>query len=150
MVKKFILKRIFFDDGNVVNLLTFEVYIALGLHPNKRHLVYTPLIGLGGKQVPIEGAINLTVELGDEEHVKKFKAKFMVIDIPFSYNAIIGRPILYDIGACTSFRYLTIKIPMEMGVAVVRRNYKAAREAYLCTLKDAWQSLTMETLDVPK
>ena len=39
---------------------------ALGLIPNKLDPVYTLLIGLGGKQVPIEEAANLTVELGDE------------------------------------------------------------------------------------
>ena len=105
---------------------------------------------MGGKQVPIEGAADLTVELGDEEHVKKFKVEFIVIDILFSYNAIIDRPILYDIGACTSIRYLTIKVPMESGVAVVRGNQKGAQEAYLCTLKDAYQSLIAETLNVPK
>ena len=64
----------------------------------------------------------MTVELGDEKHVKKFKVEFMVIDILFSYNAIIDRPILYDIGACTSILYLTMKILMESGVAVVRGN----------------------------
>ena len=64
----------------------------------------------------------MTVELGDEEHVKKFKEKSMVIDIPFSYNAIIVRPILYDIGSYTSIRYLTMKIPMEIGINVVRGN----------------------------
>ena len=64
----------------------------------------------------------MTVELGDEEHFKRFRAKFMAIDIPFSYNEIIRRPIVYDIGACTSIRYLTMKIPMEAGVAVVRGN----------------------------
>ena len=72
--------------------------------------------------MPIEGVVDLTVKLGDKEHVKKFKAEFMIINIPFSYNAIIGRPILYDIGACRSIRYLTIKIPMETDVAVVRGN----------------------------
>ena len=54
------------------------------------------------------------MELGNEEHVKKFKAEFMVIEISLFYNAIIGRPILYDIGACTSIRYLTMKIPTEI------------------------------------
>ena len=53
--------------------------------------------------MPIEEAANLIVKLGDEEYVKKFKEKFMVIDIPFSYNTIIERPILYDIGAYTYY-----------------------------------------------
>ena len=87
--------------------------------------------------MPIERATYLTVELGDEEHVKKFRAKFMVIDIPFSYNVIIGRPILCDIGAYTSIKYLTMKIPTETGVVIVKENQKVAREAYLYTLKDA-------------
>ena len=72
--------------------------------------------------MPIEGAADLTVELGDEEHVKKFKVEFMVIDIPFSYNAFIGRPILYDIGANTSIRYLTMKVPTKIGIPMVREN----------------------------
>ena len=67
-------------------------------------------------------------------------------NIPFYYNAIIGRPILYDIGAYTSIRYLTMKIPIEVGVAIVRGNQKGAWEAYLYILKDASQSLMVETL----
>ena len=49
MVENFILKRMLVDDGSAVNLLTFEVYVALGLSPKKLRPVYTPLIGLGGK-----------------------------------------------------------------------------------------------------
>ena len=73
MFENFVLKRMLVDNVSAVNLLIFKVYIALGLSPNKLHPVCTPLIGLRGKQVPIEGAVDLIVELRYKEYVKKFK-----------------------------------------------------------------------------
>ena len=49
IVENFVLKRMLVDDGSAVNLLTFKVYVALGLSLNKLHPAYTSLIGLGGK-----------------------------------------------------------------------------------------------------
>ena len=57
----------------------------------------------------------LTIKFGDREirDTKTVKSLFNIVDLPLTYNGIIGRPILYEIDATTSIRWLSMKIPLE-------------------------------------
>ena len=61
------------------------------------------------------GMAELTVKFGDREigNTKTVKSLFNIVDLPLTYNGIIGRPILYEIDVATSIRRLTMKIPLE-------------------------------------
>ena len=52
------------------------------------------------------GVAELTIEFGDREtkDTKTVKSLFNIVNLPFAYNGIIGRPILYEIDATTSIR----------------------------------------------
>ena len=78
------------DTGSSVNLLTLKVFDKMGLDQVKLSPVNTPLVGLVGKSTTIVGSIKLEVKLGEGNITKALQAKFMVVDIPFTYNAIIG------------------------------------------------------------
>ena len=59
----------------------------------------------GGTTHPMGIAV-LTIEFGDHEirDTKIVKSLFNIVDLPLTYNGIIGRPILYEIDAATSIR----------------------------------------------
>ena len=63
----------------------------------------------------------LTIEFGDREtrDTKTVKSLFKNVDLPLTYNGIIGRPILYEIDAATSIRQLSMKIPLEDQVITI-------------------------------
>ncbi|EEF42883.1 conserved hypothetical protein [Ricinus communis] len=61
---------------------------------------------------------------------------FMVIDIPFEYNVIIGRPILYDTEATICIRYLTMKISTSKGIITIWGDQGAAKECYTAGTKE--------------
>lgn len=61
---------------------------------------------------------------------------FQVVKLPLSYNAILGRLILYDFEVVTSILYLTMKFPTKAGVGVVRGRQEEARAAYLATVEE--------------
>ena len=82
--------NILVDMGSLINLLTLKVFDKMGLDKAKLSPLNTPLVGLGGKSTTIVGSIKLEVELGEGNITKTLQAKFMVVDIPFAYNAIIG------------------------------------------------------------
>ena len=42
-------------------------------------------------------------------------AEFIMAKVSTTYNAIMGRPILYDLCAITCIRYLCMKMPSENG-----------------------------------
>ena len=70
------------------------------------------------------GVAELTIEFGDREtkYTKTAKSLFNIIDLPLTYNGIIGRPILYEIDVATSIRRLSIKIPLEDRVITILRD----------------------------
>ena len=61
------------------------------------------------------GVVKLVMEFGNHEagDIKAVRSLFNIVDLPLTYNGIIGRPILYEIDAATSIRRLTMKIPLE-------------------------------------
>ncbi|XP_050214348.1 uncharacterized protein LOC126665559 [Mercurialis annua] len=97
-------------------------YLGIGCSVLNLKPVKTPLVGLGGTPVRAEGVAELTIELGKENGsleggligvTKKFKTFFMVVDMPQAYNVILGRPMLYNTGAVTCIKYLSMKIPTK-------------------------------------
>ena len=61
------------------------------------------------------GVAELTIEFGDQRtrDTKIVKSLFNIVDLPLTYNGIIGRPILYEIDVAMSIRRLSMKIPLE-------------------------------------
>ena len=112
--------NILVDTGSSVNLLTLKVFEKMGLSQAALSPITTPLVGLGGKSTTIVGSIKLEMELGEGSITKTLQAEFMVVDIPFAYNAIMGRPILNDTCASICIRYLLLKIPTSRGEAIIR------------------------------
>jgi hypothetical protein len=60
---------------------------------------------------------------------------FLVIDRPFAYNAIIGRPALNKLRAITSTYHLMMKFPTKKGIGELIRNQVVARRCYNISLK---------------
>ena len=67
------------------------------------------------------GMEKLTVDFGNRKtgDTKIVKSLFNIVDLPLTYNFIIGRPILYEIDATTSIRRLTMKIPLNNRVITI-------------------------------
>lgn len=68
--------------------------------------------------------------------------KFLLIDRPSAYNAIIGRTILNQLGAVASTPHLKMKFPTENRVDEVIGDQWAAWHCYNVTLKDAPDRVT--------
>jgi hypothetical protein len=62
--------------------------------------------------------------------------KFILIDGPLAYNAIIGRTVLNQLRVVTSTPHLKMKFPTKIGVGEVRGDQLTARQCYNVTLRD--------------
>lgn len=89
-----------------------------------------PLVGLGDKSMPVMGVTNLTVILGDENFKREIYAEFTVVNIPLSYNAILGCPILNKHGVVINMEYLCLKLPAIGGITFARGRQKSAKKCY--------------------
>jgi hypothetical protein len=81
-----------------------------------RHL----LVGFTGEQVLPFGSIELPVMAGAYPRQRTIMVRFLIIDRPSAYNAILERTTLNDLKAVTSTPYLSMKFPTEEGSALKR------------------------------
>lgn len=71
------------------------------------------------------------------------------------YNAILGRPVLFDFELATIIRYLCMKFLTEGGVATMKGTQNESRVVYLATIakgeeRDKIHSEVMEVKDEEK
>ena len=103
------------DDGSVVNALFWKAYKAMGGSVTDLKAIKSPITSFYGGITQPMGVAELTIEFGDRKtrDIKIVRSLFNIVDLPLTYNGIIGRPTLYKIDAATSIRRLSIKIPLE-------------------------------------
>ncbi|XP_020549794.1 uncharacterized protein LOC105162805 [Sesamum indicum] len=97
--------------------------------------VRTPLVGFGGSEVVPEGMIELPVSLGEEPRRKTCMVQFLVVDSPFAYNVVLGRPGLNKFKAVVSTYHLKMKFPTMQGVREVTCDQQTARQCYNLAVK---------------
>ena len=83
-----------------------------------------------------KGYVDLKVSFGKKPDIKAVMIRFIVVDCPSAYNAILGRPTLNHLGAIVSTVHLAMKFPGEKGsVITVRGKGNDARRCYQQSLK---------------
>jgi hypothetical protein len=72
------------------------------------------------------GSIALSVTFRTEENFRTEKVQFDVVEVNLLFNAIIGRPALYQFMAIAHYGYLVLKMPSSAGVLTVQDDRAAA------------------------
>ncbi|XP_056850766.1 uncharacterized protein LOC130500083 [Raphanus sativus] len=67
--------------------------------------------------------------------------KFLVVDCPSSYNVMLGRPWVHDMGAVPSTLHQLVKFPTPWGIKAVKGDQENAMSYYQTTLKGKTQLL---------
>jgi hypothetical protein len=129
--------RMFVDNGSSADILYWSAFRSMEISPEKVIPATCPLVGFAGEQVLPVGSIELPVTAGDYPTTKTIMVKFLLIDRPSAYNAIIGRTALNDLKAITSTSHLKIKFPTERGVGEVRGEQGVTHQCYNIMLKGA-------------
>ena len=66
-----------------------------------------------------KGQITLLVMFGGELNYQTERILFDVVDLPLSYNGILGRPALGKFMAASHYAYNTLKMPGPLGVITI-------------------------------
>jgi hypothetical protein len=72
--------------------------------------------GVGQVSVMPRGCISLPVTFGTAESFRIESVLFEVAEVSLSFNAILGRPALYQFMAVAHYGYLVLKMPFTNGV----------------------------------
>ncbi|PON72723.1 hypothetical protein TorRG33x02_251180, partial [Trema orientale] len=134
------LYRILVDNGSAADILYLDAYKKMGLNEDLLRPVVTPLYGFTGDFLIPRSAISLPITVGDEPRISTVITEFLVVDWPFAFNAVIGRPTLKNLKEVTSIYHLTIKFLTPEGTGLVRGSQYEAHDCYNKAIKIASKS----------
>ncbi|XP_056843217.1 uncharacterized protein LOC130495743 [Raphanus sativus] len=132
-----LVKRILVDNGSSSNIIFHSAFADLGLEPTALTRKATPLVGFSGEVKQTFGEVLLPVYA---EGVNQ-ATKFLVVDCPSSYNVILGRPWIHDMGVVPSTLHQLVKFPTPWGIKAVKGDQENARSCSQTTLKGKTQVL---------
>ncbi|XP_065050246.1 uncharacterized protein LOC135680292 [Musa acuminata AAA Group] len=101
-------RRIMVDTGSSADILYYDVFQKLGLARENMKPMCSVLTGFTGDSISPLGAITLPLTLGAPPRSKTVMTTFLVVDLPTTYNAILGRPTLNKVRAVVLTYYQTI------------------------------------------
>ncbi|GKV27797.1 hypothetical protein SLEP1_g36923 [Rubroshorea leprosula] len=87
-----VMKRVLVDTGSCRDVMCYGAFKKLGVSPQLMRPCDFPLVGLSRKSVHVRGIISLPIHVGVSPCVVVVTLDFFVIDVPSSFNAILGRP----------------------------------------------------------
>jgi hypothetical protein len=127
--------RILIDTGSSADILYRSAFEQMKIDRNKVIPARHSLVGFTGEQVLPLGSIELPVTAGTYPRQSTIMVRFLIIDRPSAYNAILGRIALNEFKAVTSTPHLSMKFSTEEGVSVEIGDQRMARECYNASLK---------------
>ncbi|KAL0452595.1 UNVERIFIED_CONTAM: hypothetical protein Slati_1237600 [Sesamum latifolium] len=91
-IANFTVHKVLVDNGSSANIIFQDILKRMVLEDASLSLVQTLLVGFGGSEVTSLGTIDLPVLMGKEPRRRTTMVRFLVVDTPFAYNVILGRP----------------------------------------------------------
>lgn len=86
----------------------------------KLKIIITPLVGIGGKLVKVEGNVELPITLGEKDKRKIKRQSFIMVGIDAPYNAMFSRLLFNELSVVLSSRYVLMKFETNNGIAFIR------------------------------
>jgi hypothetical protein len=111
--------KILIDHGNQVKILLFAAFNKMDFDRKQFKESTKTLYGFGGKRIEPLGIITLPVSFGTPKNPRTEYITFDVVDMPYPYNAIFGRALLYTFEAALHSGYLCLKVSATFDVITV-------------------------------
>ncbi|KAK4383018.1 hypothetical protein Sango_2816000 [Sesamum angolense] len=111
---------LFIDSGSSTDILFGEAYDQMQLGDSPPEKVKTSLYDFAGEVIHPQCMISLPLNLGRGSNQKRCLLKFLVVDTPSAYNAILGRPTLDAFQIVISTYRMKIKFSTVGGVGQVQ------------------------------
>ncbi|KAL0406547.1 UNVERIFIED_CONTAM: Retrovirus-related Pol polyprotein from transposon gypsy [Sesamum latifolium] len=129
-IANFEVHKVLIDNGSSTDIIFWDVLKRMNLENSNLSPVRTPLVGFGGSEVSSMGTIDLPVSMGEEPRRRTAMVKFLVVDIPFAYNVILGRPALNLFRVVVSTYHQKMKFQTRNGVGEVSCDTKEKKRSF--------------------
>ncbi|RDX78659.1 hypothetical protein CR513_41033, partial [Mucuna pruriens] len=128
-------ERVLINQGSSANILYRSTLERLQLPTDLIQSCPGSLYGFAGECVPILGTVELETCFGEWPVSRTIPVLYTVVDVPASYNIIIGWPALNRLGAIVSTKHLCMKFPVGRRVGSVWADTRMAQRCYEDSLK---------------
>ncbi|KAJ4974094.1 hypothetical protein NE237_007268 [Protea cynaroides] len=128
--------KIMVDTGSSADIIYWQAFQGMEI-PHERLLpVGYPLVSFSGDIVNVKGFIRLPVKAGTYPRESRVTMNFLVVNVPSSYNALLGRPDMIALRSVPSPLHLVIKFPTPRGAGECRTDQLVSRKCYSAELMD--------------
>ncbi|XP_077242538.1 uncharacterized protein LOC143883059 [Tasmannia lanceolata] len=134
VVANFNVSKILVNTGSSINILHSNSFDQMGISIDRLTPVEWSVYGFSGDSVKVDRQIDLPVTFGTDKCQRMLMQTFLVVQVPSTYNMIIGRPALNELQAVVSTPHLKMKFPTH-GIGVICGDQDQARSCYYCGLK---------------
>ncbi|XP_043809021.1 uncharacterized protein LOC122722394 [Manihot esculenta] len=86
VIHNYRVRKILVDDKSKVNLLPYRVFQQMGIPEEQMVRDQSPVKGIGGTPVTVEGKVNVALTLGEPPLSRTHYAVFLVVKLPLSYS----------------------------------------------------------------
>ncbi|KAK3007885.1 hypothetical protein RJ639_013715 [Escallonia herrerae] len=131
----FDVKRVLIDNGSSAEILFHDAFEKMNIPTDSLRKMEAPLYGFSNHPVVAEGIIALPVAIGTPPAQANLMLDFVVVKVPSTYNAILGRPALNRLQAVVSTYHLKMKFPTEHGIGEVKGDQTTARQCYVTSCR---------------
>ncbi|XP_057491387.1 uncharacterized protein LOC130777131 [Actinidia eriantha] len=126
----YVVKRILVDTGSSVEVMYYDLFKQLKLSQDELKSARALLVGFNAQEHWPLGTVSLKTRAGSQE----LMTKFVMVDIPSPYNAIVGRDWLHRMKGVASTLHQAIKFVTPRDKEVIYRDQVAAKQCYLATM----------------
>ncbi|XP_077226311.1 uncharacterized protein LOC143859516 [Tasmannia lanceolata] len=107
----------------------------MDISSDRLELVDWSIFRFSGGKIKVRGKIKLLVTFGAHPIQRTIMQTFVIVCVPSTYNGIIGRLALNELGAVVSTAHLKINFPKKLSFGEVIGDQEKARECNVALLK---------------
>jgi hypothetical protein len=107
--------RVLLDQGSSADFIYGEAFAKMGLTQNDLRLYNGSLSGFTDEEVDVRGCIEVETIFGKGPFITKVMVHYLVLPCNATYNVILGRHTINEIGGVISTPHLKMKYPTDDG-----------------------------------
>ena len=120
--------RVLLDQGSSADIIYGDTFERMGLTRSDPKPYYGSLSGFTDEEVDVRGYVEVETIFGRGPYIKRVMVHYLVLPCNATYNVILGRHTLNDIGGVVSTPHLKMKYPTDDGkVGVICVNQETAK-----------------------
>lgn len=108
--------QVLIDNGSTINVCPLKTAKRLGIRESELSPFVVTVRAYDNMRKVVLGFVRFDLSVRPEN----FLANFQIIDIPSSFNFLLGRAWLHDLGALSSSLHQNIRIPFREGIITIQ------------------------------